>query len=470
MVVGLEFMAVWFFSDIDKKLPLCENSKYRVRGSSSLNKALTLNRAKKQESMESMGLISINAVKPGMVLAQDVRDRNGRLLIRQGNELSDEHLRILRIWGVVEADVEGADREELEGASREGLAPEILERAKVLVLERFQHNDSALPAVAELIRFCTLRKARELQDQPAKAASRPEPARETASPALAVKQLKPVDPLRLLTEDTTLGSLPIVFQKLLSVLNDSRSSATDVAEVISNDTDLSAKLLRIVNSAFYGIRSKIDTISRAVTIIGSNQLLSLAMGLSIINFFKGIPSELVDMASFWQHSVSCGIAARLIASFHRTPNTERFFVTGLLHDIGRLFIFKELPDYAKAILVAARARQSLLTPIESEILGFTHQKLGGALLKHWKFPVSLEKNVRYHHEPAKAVNRNEAAIILLADVMAHALEHGSSGECYVPRLDAATWDCLGLPLAFLGQTAVQVDYQLDEILKFFMTE
>jgi HD-like signal output (HDOD) protein len=423
-----------------------------------------------------MGVISLNAVKPGMTLAQDVRDRNGRLLIRVGNPLTDGHVRILKIWGVVEIDVVGFDRDEIESVRSAGIDPKILAAAEAQVADLFRHNDPKLPAVAELMRFCTLRKAQELQAQGVNQGAATDMAADLArqqdalSATVVASPGQPIDPLRFLTEDTTFGSLPLVFHKLLEVINDPRSSATDVAEVISKDTDLSVRLLRIVNSAFYGIRSKIDTISRAVTIIGSNQLLSLAMGVTVINFFRGIPNTLANMDSFWRHSVSCGIAARLIASYHRTPNTERFFVTGLLHDIGRLLIFKELPAYGQAVLLTARARKSLLPPVEEKILGFTHHKLGGILLKHWKFPVSLEKNVRYHHEPHKAVNKNEAAVILLADLLAHALGHGSSGEIYAPRLSASTWDGLGLPLSFLAQTAIQVDYQLDEILKFFMTD
>jgi HD-like signal output (HDOD) protein len=420
-----------------------------------------------------MGIISLNAVKPGMLLVQDARDRNGRLLIRSGVALSEEHLRILKIWGVVEIDVEGVDREEIEKSRSDGLLDKYLEEGREFAANLFRHNDPKLPPVAELLRFCALRKANELQTQGASLLEK----RETDAPppsSTSVSPLEtpgdPIDPLRFITEESTFGSPPIIFQKLIEVINDPRSSTTDVAEVISNDTDLTARLLRIVNSAFYGIHSKIDTISRAVTIIGSNQLLSLAMGVTVINFFKGVPNTLVDMTSFWRHSISCGIGARLIASYHRTPNTERFFVTGLLHDVGRLLIYKELPEYGQAALLTARAKKSLLPPVEERIWGFTHHKLGGILLKHWKFPVSLEKNVRFHHEPLKAVNKNEAATILLADILAHTLGHGSSGEIYAPRITADAWNSLRLPLTFLAQTAIQVDYQLDEIVKFFMTD
>lgn len=420
-----------------------------------------------------MGIISLTAVKPGMILAQDVRDRNGRLLIHGGAALSEEHLRILKIWGVVEIDVEGLDREELESKRSDGLQEKFLAAGQDFAANLFRHNDPKLAPVAELMRFCALRKAKELeaQDKTPIAAKKTvaAPQASASTPALESPG-RPIDPIRFITEESAFGSLPMIFQKLLEVINDPRSSTTDVAEVICNDTDLTARLLRIVNSAFYGIRSKIDTISRAVTIIGSNQLLSLAMGVTVINFFKGVPNTLVDMDSFWRHSISCGIAAKLIASYHRTPNTERFFVTGLLHDVGRLLIFKELPEYGQAAILTARARKSLLPPVEEEIWGFTHHKLGGILLKHWKFPVSLEKNVRFHHEPLKAVNKNEAAAILLGDLMAHTLGHGSTGEIYAPKLTANVWDSLGLPLTFLAQTAIQVDYQLDEIVKFFMTD
>ena len=132
-----------------------------------------------------------------------------------------------------------------------------------------------------------------------------------------------MDPSSLVGEDTQLASLPNIFMEITDVLSDPRSSAINIANVISKDPSLSAKLLKIVNSAFYNFPSRIDTISRAVMIIGSKQLSALALGTSIIRIFQDIPSDLVNMKSFWEHSLACGIGARMIASYKNIHNTEQ---------------------------------------------------------------------------------------------------------------------------------------------------
>jgi HD-like signal output (HDOD) protein len=416
-----------------------------------------------------MGKINVNSLKVGMILAEDVKDRNGRLLLSSGLALTDKHIRILKIWGVPEADIEGVSRENVEEEVLANIPEEFLEAAREYMAVRFRHNDPEHEAVAELMRYCTMRKAQEMLRQKLKPGDLVPPRPEQAGEG-GLERLPDMDPYALIHEDLKLGSLPVIFHKLVEVVNDSRSSATDVAEIISNDTDLSARLLRVVNSAFYGLRSKVDTISRAVAVLGSNQLVSLAMGISVITFFKGIPDELIDMRSFWKHSISCGVGARLLASYHKTPNTERFFVGGLLHDIGRLIIYKLLSGEAKVMLDEARRSGRILTDVEKERLGFGHHKLGGILLQKWKFPVSLEKNVRFHHEAHKAPNRLEASIMLFADIMANALELGSSGERMVPVLREEAWETLDLPLSIISQTGMQMDYQVDEILHFFTND
>ncbi len=411
-----------------------------------------------------MGTVAVSALRAGMMLAADVVDRNGRKLLVEGDALTEQSLRILKIWGVTEVVVDG------EGEDGECLSPaeipqELWQEAVAFTDRRFAYNDVTSDVMIELRRLATLHLARkmlarqEAGEDPLSLLIRP------AVPQPAVPRPEPVDVQSLLQDDMKLGSLPSVFHKLVEVVNDSRSSAADVAEVITNDTDLVARLLRVVNSPFYGMRSRIDTISRAVTVIGSNQLVSLAMGVSIISSFKGIPENLIRMRHFWEHSIACGIGARILASYHKMSNTERFFVAGMLHDIGRLLAFKLLPDHMAHLLHMAHSQERIVQQCEKEVLGFTHDRLGGLLLKAWKCPVSLEKNVRYHHLPAMSPSVQEAAILCVADVLANALQFGSSGESLIPVLDMEAWRALDLPVSVLGQTAVQMEFQVAEIVR-----
>lgn len=413
-----------------------------------------------------MGILSISALKAGMCLAADVVDRNGRKLLSTGDVLTDQSLRVLKIWGVTEARVQGAGVSDESGSMAEEISSEYFEAARIYTEKRFRHNDVSLDVVRELQNLATLHLVRKMMKAQQDGAGDPLSVltdRNIVKPSGVRPQ--PIDVQSLLQDDMKLGSLPSVFHKLVEVVNDSRSSAADVAEVIANDTDLVARLLRVVNSPFYGMRSRIDTISRAVTVIGSNQLVSLAMGISIISAFKGIPEDMVSMRDFWEHSIACGIAARILSSYHRMPNTERFFVAGMLHDIGRLLVFKLMPEHAAHLLHTAYSEERIVQQCEKEILGFTHDRLGGLLLKAWKCPVSLEKNVRFHHLPSMSPNAQEAAFLCVADVMANTFQFGSSGEQLVPALDLSAWKALDLPVSVLGQTAIQMEYQVSEIVR-----
>ena len=158
------------------------------------------------------------------------------------------------------------------------------------------------------------------------------------------------DVSELLRGNDNIPSLPTIFYQINEAVGDPRSSMRDIAQIISADQSLSARLLRLVNSAFFGFPSKIDTISHAVTIIGTKQLRDLALATTVIQMFKGIPNDLIQVKSFWQHSIGCGIGSRLLASFQKMANVEHFFVSGLLHDIGRLILYSNKSEDARKAL------------------------------------------------------------------------------------------------------------------------
>lgn len=262
----------------------------------------------------------------------------------------------------------------------------------------------------------------------------------------------------------------MIFSKINKTILKPNSSANEIGMIISKDTSLSARLLKIVNSAFYGFPSRIDSISRAVAIIGTRQLSSLAAGVTVVNMFKDIPSDIVDMKSFWKHSIACGVNARIIASYQGIQNTERLFVSGLLHDIGRLILYNYAPDQSTYALAKAKRTNIMLNKVEYEDLDFDHAEIGGLLLKKWKLPVLIEDAVTYHHSPQKSQYLLEAAIVHLADIMANATGIGSSGERFVSPLNSDAWECIGLSTNILDLTIKQADHYLEEIFRFFCSD
>jgi HD-like signal output (HDOD) protein len=205
--------------------------------------------------------------------------------------------------------------------------------------------------------------------------------------------------------------------------------------VVNKSPSLAALLLKIVNSAFYGFSTKIESISRAVTLIGVKEITTLAIGVSALRLFKDIPSDFVDLTSFFKHSFACGLIARMLAAHKNIQPPEQLFVAGLLHDIGRLILLKHFADrYGKLVQVAATSPSSLYI-LEKMRLGCRHTDVAKHLIKIWNLPPSLADSIYYHHHPSSARDVKRAAVIHLADMIAHCLGLGSSGENGIPQFD-----------------------------------
>jgi putative nucleotidyltransferase with HDIG domain len=272
------------------------------------------------------------------------------------------------------------------------------------------------------------------------------------------------NPDDLLRGYVEVSSLPMIYYKINEAISNPRSSMADISKIISDDPGLTVRLLRIVNSAFYGFPSKIETITQALVIIGTNQLRDLALATSIMNLFEGIPKDLVSMESFWRHSIACGIAAKTLATYRNETNIERFLVAGMLHDIGRLILYKKASDQAREALLRSQNSKTLLFLMEQEVMGFDHASLGRRLLEVWNLPPSLGEAVAFHHKPHQTTRYPvEAAIVHVADIIVNALRWGSSGEYYVPPLEEKAWELIGLSTGILSSALESMNQQMDEI-------
>ena len=269
---------------------------------------------------------------------------------------------------------------------------------------------------------------------------------------------------RALIDDTVeVASLPCVVMKAMELLNNPDTSASDIGQIISQDPALSIRLLKIVNSAFYGFPSRIDTISRAITIVGTLELTDLILGSSAIHAFEKIPNQLVNMETFWEHSLYAGVVARILAHYLRAPNTERCFVMGLLHDVGALIMYRQKPDQSRQALELSIEQSMPLHVAEREILGFDHGEVGAELMLAWKLPESFIEVARYHHQPSAAERyRLETAVIHLADVIT-GMAHGTiiSNKQMTP-LEPGAWELTGLSVEVMEPVVAEADAQFEE--------
>jgi len=275
---------------------------------------------------------------------------------------------------------------------------------------------------------------------------------------------RPEDLLKGLVQ---LSSLPVIYTKINEAVNNPRSSMQDISAIISDDPGLTSRLLQLVNSAFYGFPSKIETVSRALFIVGTQQIRDLALATSIMSLFKGIPESLVNMESFWRHSVACGIAAKILATHRRCEmNVERFFAAGIIHDIGRLVIYKKISETAQEMIHRCKANKELLYVVEKEVMGFNHSNVGRVLVKYWNLPPSLEDVVAYHHSPKDAKRYPiETSVVHVADIIVHAMQYGNSGEMYVPPLDKKALELIGVPSSILSPTLDQLEKEVNDVVQ-----
>lgn len=268
-----------------------------------------------------------------------------------------------------------------------------------------------------------------------------------------------------------LVSLPEVCYRVNEMLDDPNVTSNQVGRVIRLDPALTARLLKVVNSALYGFRSRIDTVSQAVTIIGLEELRSLVMAASANVVFNRISTDLVDMDSFWHHSVYTGLVARNLAGQCGLPGRETIFLTGLLHDVGQLVIYSQLPNEAGEILARCdHEGHPALCRIERELLGFDHAEVGAELLRQWELPQSLWEPVRHHHEPAQSSEfPRQSALLHIANAIANTVEpilkSSTPPASTPPQADPAAWEVCGLSDAVVEPVTRTVNLELLDVLE-----
>ena len=230
-------------------------------------------------------------------------------------------------------------------------------------------------------------------------------------------------PQILVNKSLNLVSSTETYAQLDALICDPDSSIEDMAAVINTDPALVSRLLKIVNSSFYGLPSKIDTISRAITIVGIRELRTLVLATSVINSFRGIPSSLVNMDKFWRHSLACAIAARLIAEETKQPEPEQFFIAGLLHNIGSLVLYQSLPEMALEAMRSASHDNESLYDAETRIIGFHHGEVGAVLIENWGLPDQLACVARYQQYPLHAPDHKQlVATVYVASALVDSVQ------------------------------------------------
>jgi HD-like signal output (HDOD) protein len=236
-----------------------------------------------------------------------------------------------------------------------------------------------------------------------------------------------------------LPTVPGIVAKISRIVENPETSVAEVGRLIAQDQVLSAKVLRMANSAFFGMSRKISSISQALVILGFEVVKGLVLTSSVFDMIQK------SMAGLWEHSIGCAAASGVIAAHLGRDDAEEVLVAGLLHDLGKVVLALNLPAEMRLVQEKVEADDVCFYEAEAQVLDFDHAEIGQWLAEHWNLPESIAEPMRLHHRPEKAVLKPEwTAIVHMADIIVRAKGFGHAGDDMVPPVSARAWEILGL--------------------------
>ncbi len=324
---------------------------------------------------------------------------------------------------------------------RPALSPE---EAEKFLNYRFRLTDRSHPVIVELHSFVFAR----ITGGPVRVDEMLEPVipdkANVDRMADSARFLSSLEPLELLRPEMQLPVLPPVLLELQSVMQKENISVEEISKIVMKDVSLSAWLLRLVNSAYYGFPGRIETVSRAVALLGFQQLHSVVSSGILRALIGSVRASYFNKELCWRHNVAVALLASELWRAAKRPDPERLFVAGQLHDVGKLALACTAPDHADLIWPLNEAAGGLLYEHEQRYLGFDHAILGGVLLRKWNMPVALVMAALRHHEQNAMEKYPEIAAVHVADVMAHAMGIASAPFNTVPPMFPEAWNACGL--------------------------
>ena len=271
-----------------------------------------------------------------------------------------------------------------------------------------------------------------------------------------------------------LPTLPTVVAQVMVTLDQPTSSARDLERLVANDQAIAARLLKLANSAFYGLAGKVTSLSRAITLLGFNTVRSLVLTIGVIDKFSAKSgSKYFDRGEFWEHSLSVAVASRILATKDPTMNPDEAHIAGLLHDIGTIIMDSCVPEKFQRAIKRIKLENGDPREIEREEIGFSHTEVGALVATKWRFPEFIREAMLYHHEPEKAQQHPETVqVVALANTIVKAFKkQEDDGEDLVIPEDWPELRAIWLPTPrheelFITKYEVDVERVQDILLLF----
>ena len=281
--------------------------------------------------------------------------------------------------------------------------------------------------------------------------------------------MKPKPDMRsLINEDLELSSLPDIYNRIANLLNDEDSTHEQISQVISSDPALCVRILKVVNSSFYGYPQQISTIIQAIGILGRRSLRNIILSTIVAGMCRRMRNDIFDLETYWRHSVRTAVLSKLLLMYsNQKAEAESIFIAGLLHDIGKLVIAHQLPDQASEIQIQVLEGKQKPWQIEKNILGFSHTELGAQLVKQWNLPELLVETIHYHHEPQQATHCQICCyIISLADQLSHINDYDADVLSHVLH-SISGWPVAEINAEILPALMEDANEQFESVLAMF---
>lgn len=259
-----------------------------------------------------------------------------------------------------------------------------------------------------------------------------------------------------------LPSLPLLVTQLIQMIDDPDVSADDINKLASNDIALTTKILKLVNSAYYGFSRKISTLTQGIIILGFKTVKNLSLSTSVLDIFKNVQFNHFQSKDFWLHSIAVGTTAQIIGNEINYPNKEELFIAGLMHDLGKLIMVKYFEkDFNNVMIYLNDNSEKSFYEAEQELLDYNHTQLGGWVAEKWNFPKVLISAVAEHHNLENFENEKISGIIHISDIFIKLKRIGFSGDYVIPNFNQEIWSELNIT----KETTLRIFSEIDKNLK-----
>jgi putative nucleotidyltransferase with HDIG domain len=274
---------------------------------------------------------------------------------------------------------------------------------------------------------------------------------------------------QILNDLNDLPALPDVAVKIIRATADPKIGAQRLARIIATDQAFTARVLRIANSAYYGLSRRIGTVTEAVVLLGTNRLRALALAAATYDMLnREYPGYALHRGEMWRHSMGTAITAQLVAKTAHLGGIENAFIAGLLHDVGKCVLDAYVGSNLPELLDVVGGDKVPFLEAEREVIGFDHAELGGMCAQKWQLPADLVDAIRYHHEPGKAAEMSDLlAVAHIADALCMSLGIGLGGDGLRYRLDDNTLRHIGVTHADLMVVMSEVVHTISSTRPLF---